>query len=135
MTPGLYGLEGFEKCGIYYYLTGITGILLWMEISEIIDSSKFTFPLLIKIGKNTKYIMIFHLFGFFILNCIFYFCYSMNMFNSFLSNFDVNSFFSNIYYSCTYEPRLIIVYLFFGISIPLLYSSAKEKICEILSKN
>ena len=137
LAPGLYGMVGFSYSGIFYFITGIIGIMFWLKISQMIDSMDYNLKCLINIGKNTKYIMTFHLFGYFILNCIIYVLAKNGYAMRYFQYFDKNKFFSSIYYTCTYEPRVILIYLTFGIVISMLLAyiltNIKEK-CEKLIK-
>lgn len=119
LGPGLYGIEGFEKCGLYYYITGVTGIALWLRITKIIATHFEENKILIYIGKNTKSIMAFYLLGFWLFNLILEWLYKYHHLKNFIEKFDPVSFHSQIYYTYTEEPRLIVFYVIFGVGISL----------------
>ena len=121
LSPGLYNLSDFGKTGFLYYCCGTTGILLWLRISRLIASIPYRSRLLIFIGKNTKYIMSFHIFGFFLLNCLFYLIHSLGASPAFITDFEPTEFFSDLFfYRCSQDnPRVLVLYFFAGMALSL----------------
>ena len=121
LSPGLFDLSGFGKIGFLYYCCGVTGISLWLRISRLIASIPYKSRLLMFIGKNTRYIMSFHIFGFFLLNCLFYLICSMGGSAAFLTDFRPAQFFTDLFfYRCSQDnPRILILYFLAGMAVSL----------------
>ena len=121
LSPGLFDLSSFGKIGFLYYCCGTTGILLWLRISRLIASIPHKSRLLVFTGKNTKYIMSFHIFGFFLLNCLFYLIYSLGTPAAFLTDFDRARFFDDLFfYRCSQDnPRVLVLYFLAGMAVSL----------------
>ena len=122
LSPGLYNLSNLGRMGIVYMAAGITGILLWLRIAKIIASVPHRSKLLLFIGSNTKYIMSFHLFGYFLLNTLFCFLVEHHIGTGFLSGFDKQQYLSHVYYVCLNNPRLLVLYFLAGMVFSLLLS-------------
>ena len=124
LTFGLFELKDFGNTGISFYVAGILGIALWLRIATLLASYPKKITILAIIGNNSKYIMLFHVFGFFILNTIWF---GLTHIISLLE-FDKEQFFSQIYYCASGIPQISLVYLVFGIGFSLLLVLLIEKI-------
>ena len=123
LSYGLYSLVDFGSTGILFYLSGITGIALWLRISSLLATHPRKSRLLLRIGDQTKEIMFFHLTGFFILNSLIYIALRLWPYNgehaAQIINFDKDLFFSSVYYA----PDVVgfpLLYLVFGVGFSLL---------------
>ena len=119
-NPGLYNLVYFDHTGILYFLSGITGIALWLRISRNLASIPYRSRCLVFIGQHTREIMSFHLFGYFLLNTVFYLLYSGGMALSWLGGFDPEQYHQRIYYSYLDNPRFLLLYFISGMLFSLL---------------
>lgn len=119
LSPGLYALLDFNYTGHNFFLAGLTGTFLWLRISRLISLIPARSRLLIFIGKNTKYIMSFHVFGAFVLNYIFSLLYKARIGMTFLQDFSPQRFRSYLYYACVGNPRMILMYFFAGLFFSL----------------
>jgi len=128
LSPGLYGMIGFEPYGYDYFLGGITGIALFLRISRILASTARRSRLILFISENTKYIMEFHVFGFFLLNALFGILSKTSFLSSFLSSFSSARWHSYLYYALFENPRMIPLYLITGLGISLIIA----KIMQVL---
>lgn len=134
LAPGLYGIVDFWGNGIGYFITGITGIAFWLRIAKIVKEHFEVNKFVLLISKSTRSIMSFHLFGFFILNCILNKLYNWNLLQNLNIDFEPANFKSHIYYTCTSEPRLILIYFLFGMGISLIMHDFWLKI-EMINNN
>ncbi len=119
---GLYMLDGFGRTGFLYFYAGITGILLWLRISRLLDSALKSSRVIRLIGQNTKYIMSFHLLGFFVLNLLFLLLYNQGIAMNFLGKFDPEGLYADPFYYW-YQgggPRFIPLYFLAGMGLSLL---------------
>ena len=121
LDAGLWGVrDGFHWHGLTFYIEGIIGVAFWLRISEWIAMIPKQFKLLAFIGKNTKWIMSFHLFGFFATNTIIYLMLrNNNGLNLLRAIFDTGKYKSQIYY-CVSNKQFRIIYLFSGIGVTYL---------------
>jgi len=112
-------VNGFAHSIFLPYLTTLTGIAFWLriakELTPILKSSRFIQYL----GTHTFSVMMHHLLGFFLLNCIF----KLLMYvHECFASFDLVSFATDIYY--TYLPNGMgefkWLYLAAGLSVSLL---------------
>ena len=119
---GLYGLVGFGRTGFLYYAAGITGILLWLRISRILDGALKNSRLVMLVGNSTKYIMSFHLLGFFLLNLLFLLLHSLGAVPGFLGKFNPEGLYADPFYYWYQEggPRFIPLYFLAGMGFSLL---------------
>lgn len=120
LSPGLYALVSFESFGYNYFPVGITGIALWLRISTILASLPSRSRLLLFIGANTKYIMFFHVFGWFLLNAVFMGLHKLKVLPVFLNDFSVQTYKSYLYYVCNSKPRMTVLYFLAGMGFSLL---------------
>lgn len=134
LSPGLYGLVGFEPYGYDYFLGGITGIALFLRISRILASTAKRSRLILFISENTKYIMEFHVFGFFLLNALFSVLSKTELFSPFLSVFRNARWHSYLYYTLFDNPRMIPFYLIAGIGISLIIAKIMQVIKTLVRK-
>ena len=134
MSPGLYQLVDFDRTGILYILTGITGIALWLRVSRIIASAPKPSRFITFVGKNTRDIMAFHPFGFFLLNTVFYFLIRLGAAQSVLAGFQTDLYRSRIYYLYTDNPRFVILYFAAGMGFSFLMIYLIRKIRGMLRK-
>ena len=119
---GLYSLVGFGRTGFLYFCAGITGILLWLRISRILDEIRKPGRLVRFIGRNTKYIMAFHLLGFFALNLLLLLMYNLGFAANILGRFNPEELYADPFYYW-YQgagPRLIPLYFLAGMGVSLL---------------
>lgn len=128
LTFGLYGIKDFVNAGIPYYITGMTGIAFWLRISRILSSSSKESTFVTYIGQHTKSIMMFHLSGFFILNCLIHVISKVLDISRIFYNFNYDKFHSNFYYTAADNPRAVLFYLIFGIGFSLIISMIVDKI-------
>ena len=129
-TFGLWGLDQFDDAMVSFYAAGILGIALWLRIAAILATLPKKLNLLLLIGNETKNIMFFHLFGFFILNVLLYF-------SSFVTGFfglEKEKFFTHIYYTTSNIGQMALIYLAFGIGISLAIAVFLNKIKGIFQK-
>ena len=127
---GLYGLAGFGRTGIFYFIAGITGILLWLRISRLLDGALKSSRLVCFIGRNTKYIMSFHLLGFFALNLLLMLLHNQGIAPDILGEFDPEQLYINPFYF-SYQaggPRFILLYFLAGMGVSLLLAWAIEAV-------
>ena len=120
LSPGLFGMVYFEVIGYDYFLAGLTGIALYLRITRILATIPRQSRVIKFIGGNTKYIMAFHVFGFFLLNCFFRFLYEHNAEHILLIDFKPEVFRSYLYYACVENPRMILLYYLAGMAFSLL---------------
>lgn len=117
LDSGLWGItNGFRFYGLAFYVEGMVGIIFWLRISEFIAQIPQKFKSLIFIGKNSKWIMSFHLFGYFILNTLIYLILKIANSSKINDLFNVNSYKTQIYY-CVPMKQMCILYLAFGLLI------------------
>ena len=120
LSPGLYGLVGFESFGYDYFLAGLTGVALYLRISRILSRIPGRSRLILFLGSNTLYIMSFHILGFFLLNALFRLLQNVPLFSGLLAGFSSGRWHSYLYYTLTENPRMIPLYLLAGIVISAL---------------
>lgn len=117
LDSGLWGItNGFRFYGFAFYIEGIIGITFWLRISEFIAQIPQKFKSLIFIGKNSKWIMSFHLFGYFVMNTLIYLALKISGKISQNALFDVGRYKTQIYY-CIPKKQLAILYILFGLVI------------------
>ena len=122
LGPGLYGLVDFGTTGETFFIGGLIGVALWLRITRVLASTRNQSRLMIFIGNNTKYIMGFHVFGMFLLNAIFLVLHENHLLEVLLFDFNKTYYKSYLYYSCTENPRMILVYFFGAMGFSLLFS-------------
>lgn len=120
LSPGLYGLVGFEAFGYDYFLAGLTGVALYLRISRLLSSIPGRSRLVLFAGSNTLYIMAFHITGFFLLNALFSLIKNAAPLSVFLRDFQTARWHAYLYYTLTEDPRMIPLYLISGVGISLL---------------
>lgn len=130
LTYRLYGLLDFDALGIPFYIAGILGIAFWLRIAKIAAEYPKTIRPLAHIGRNTKYIMMFHLLGFFLLNLVLYLIELLTK----RGILDKEAFFSKIYYTATDIRPMIFVYLAAGLLVSLFAAFLIRHIKGILRK-
>ncbi|MBR5110087.1 MAG: acyltransferase family protein [Clostridia bacterium] len=119
LSPELYALIGFGKTGYAYFIGGLTGLLLWLRISALAASVPRKSGLLSFIGKNTMYIMGLHTFAWFLFNTLLHALRGRYPFRALLSGFS-SAHYQTLYYCCTKNPRMILLYYAVGMALPLL---------------
>ena len=117
---GLYGIKDMVNSGVPFYITGITGTAFWLRISRILSSNTKESKLVSYIGQNTKSIMMFHLFGFFLLNCLITVISKAVDISRIFYNYNNDRFHSDLYYTAAENPRATLFYLIFGIGFSLI---------------
>lgn len=109
------------------FLFGFFGIAFWLRISKILVPIFKDSKIVNMISKNTFSIMIHHMFGFFILNLLWYFL--AKNFN-FIDGFNFNKFYTSPDY--LYLPKKLFqfatLYVVFGIGFSLIVSYFESKI-------
>gem|GEM_PF-6584206 len=117
LDSGLWGItNGFRFHGLAFYIEGTIGIAFWLRISEFIAQIPQKFNSLIFIGKNSKWVMSFHLFGYFVMNSLSYVALKISGKISRNVFFDVGRYRTQIYY-CVLKKQLAIIYVLFGLFI------------------
>ena len=134
LSPGLFDLEDFGRMDWVYFASGITGIALWLRVSKLIASIPRKSKSLMFIGANTKYIMAFHVLGWFLLNNLMAFLVSNHILGSLLSEFSSGWYHTFLYYAQTDNPRMIILYYLAGMSFPLLIAKIVQIVAGWLKK-
>lgn len=131
LTYRLYGLLDFDAAGVPFYIAGILGIAFWLRIAKIVAEYPKPVRPLVQIGRNTKYIMMFHLLGFFLLNLILYGIDALTKGNL----LDAEAFSTQIYYTATDEmPPMILLYLAAGLSVSLFAAFLIRRIKALFRK-
>lgn len=109
------------------FIVGILGILFWLRISKILVPALKNSRLVNYISRNTYSIMIHHLFGFFVLNTLWF---TLSKIFSFIDHFNVNMYKNYIYY--IYLPKNLIqfriLYVIFGIGVSLIIAFTTSKL-------
>ena len=107
------------------YLVGYLGILFWLRIAKILEPITMNSKSINCISNNAYSIMVHQFLGFFILKCIYG---SLSKITPLFSTFSFISFKSNIWYY--YYPKdsiFLILYLVFGLIIPILINTILTK--------
>lgn len=120
-------VTGFSSSIFLPYLTTFTGIALWLriakELTPLLSKSRFVTYL----GTHTFSVMMHHLLGFFLVNCVFSL---LSTTKEAFAEFDRTLFTTDIYY--VYLPYGMLeikwLYLSVGLALPLLLSLAGDKI-------
>lgn len=120
LTPGLFGLWNMGKTGAVFFIGGVTGILLWLRVSSLLASLPWRSRLVTFIGKNTKTVMITHIFCWFLLNTLLFHLHKMNHNGILVSDFSRKWYHSFMYYCSIGNPRMILLYYLVGMGLPLL---------------
>ena len=120
LSPGLYGLIGFESFGYDYFLAGLTGVALYLRISRLLSLIPGKSRFVLFFGTNTLYVMSFHILGFFLLNALLDQIRRIPAISVFMEYFDNGLWHRYLYYTFTHDPRMIFLYLLAGVGISLL---------------
>ena len=120
LEPGLWGLVGFDRWGIGFYLLGANGIALYLRLARLLAPAAARSRLILSIGRHTRQIMSCHLFGFFCLNTLLLALHRLGRFGMLIGMFDEAAYTSKIYYTCTADTRMIPLYFAAGIAVSLL---------------
>ena len=86
------------------------------------------------IGTNTKYIMCFHVFGFFVVNALFSFLYSHKICMTLLSGFSIRTWKSYLYYAHTDNPRMVLLYFLGAMGVSLLLALGIDRVKKLGKK-
>jgi len=116
----LVTLNWYGRVGIVSIIASLSGIAFWLRISRILASIPARSRLVMFIGDNTKYIMSFHLFVYFLVNLAFNHLRSIPGAGYYLSAFDEEKFRTSVYYVCNDNPRTILIYFAAGMAVSLL---------------
>ncbi len=119
LNPQLYEMTGFDKFGCNMLIAGITGTALWLRISRLLAKIPIRSRLVIFIGSNTKYIMAFHIVGFFLVNCKFMHMHERGIAPDFIGSFSPERFHTYLYYFCVDNVRVVIIYFIAGMAVSL----------------
>lgn len=128
-------VTGFAHSIFLPYLTTITGIAFWLriakELTPVLRNSRFVTWL----GTHTFSVMMHHLMGFFLLNCVFAALSGMSM-SERLAGFDYTLFTTDIYYVFLPDgmPEWKWLYLAMGLLLPFGISFAGKKILSLYRK-
>lgn len=122
-------VTGFAHSVFLPYLTTITGIAFWLriakELTPILQKNRFVTYL----GTHTFSVMMHHLMGFYLLNCVFA---MLSNISERFADFDYNLFTTDIYY--VFLPDGMSewkwVYLAVGLTLPLCISLLGEKLFQ-----
>ena len=105
------------------FIVGYIGILFWNRIAKILTPVLSDSKFVMTISRNTYDIVIHHLMGCFILNCIYY-----KLSNTLFRDFNTQAFKSEIFYY--YLPKglnnFLILYVIFGFAFPLIIIQIKK---------
>ena len=115
-------MEWLGRTGIVSLIVGMNGIALWLRISRILSMIPKRSRLVVFIGDSTKYIMSFHLMGYFLVNCFFNVLYRVPDARVYIEGFDRERFLSEVYYACNANPRTVVIYMAAGLAFSLLLS-------------
>lgn len=126
-------VTGFAHSILLPYLTTITGIAFWLriakELTPLLSKNRFV----IYLGTHTFSVMMHHLMGFFLLNCVFA---ALSGVSERFADFDHMRFTTDIYY--VFLPDGMSewkwLYLAAGLAIPLGISYIGNKLFSILKK-
>ena len=128
-------VTGFANSAIVPFITVTTGVMFYFSLSRILvlvleklkGKGTKLLEIICAIGRESKAIMLHHIFIVFLINCLLYFFY-MN--GAGFGSFDVSSFLSDVYY--VYGRGLFDgpkwIYLILCVMIPVLFSILGKKI-------
>lgn len=120
-------VTSFANNPVVPYITIITGIALWLRISEILARIPGEHKLTDYIGSHTMEICLFHLTGWLVVGSVFYILYK---YCGAFSDFDVNRFFGDVYYA--YCPNggefYKWIYVIVSFALPLGIAFLKDKL-------
>ena len=119
LSPELFALVNFGKTGVVYFIGGLTGVMLWLRVSALVASMPRRSRLLTFMGENTLYVMGLHAFSWFLLNSLLHLLHTRYPRLALLSGFS-STHYQTLYYCCTKNPRMILLYCAVGIALPLL---------------
>jgi len=114
------------------FLVGFLGIAFWLRIAKILEPITMNSKLINCISNNAYPIMTHQFLGFFILKCIYGI---LSKITPLFSTFSFVNFKSNIWYY--YYPKnqvFLILYLIFGLTIPILINTIIIKTKSIIEK-
>ena len=120
-------VTGFSHSVFLPYLTTVTGIAFWLriarEMTPLLKKSRF----IMYLGTHTFSVMMHHLFGFFLINCVFA---ALSFVSVRFADFDFSLFTTDIYYVFLPDGMNEIkwLYLAAGLALPLAISFIGEKI-------
>lgn len=122
-------VTGFAHSIFLPYITTFTGIAFWLriakELTPVLKNSRFVQYL----GTHTFSVMMHHLMGFFLVNCVF--CLLADV-HEWFAGFDMALFTTDIYY--TYLPNGMSEIKWLYLAVGLAVSLGIAKVGEILSK-
>ena len=115
------------------FVLGFIGIAFWLRVSKILVPILKNSKLVNLISKNTFSIMMHHLAGFFVLNCI----WALLAYNlDFITGFNFSEFKSTIWYF--YLPKELnnfkVIYVVFGISFSMFIKYIEDKVVLLLKQ-
>lgn len=114
-------VTGFAHSIFLPYLTTITGIAFWLRVAKVLTPVLNRSRFVIYLGTHTFSVMMHHLMGFFLVNCVFA---GLSSINERFSGFDHSLFISDIYY--VFLPNGMgewkWIYLAAGLALPLCIS-------------
>lgn len=110
------------------YITSMTGIMLWLRISKILEKSLKDSKIVKLIGKNTWSIMMHHQLCVFMVTCFIYI-----VLNNKISGFNFEAFKVDPWYVYnSNDSRLLFIYAVIGIIIPISIKIIIEKLINTI---
>ncbi len=118
LSPELYALVNFGKTGYAYFLGGLTGLMLWLRVSALVASLPRQSRLIAFAGENTLAIMGLHTFAWYLFNTLLKALRVQGGNLALVSGFSSVQY-QTLYYCCTKNPRMILLYYAVGMALPL----------------
>ena len=115
------------------YITSLTGIWINLQLAKILAAQTTSYNMLINIGKNSFSIMVHHLFGYWILNTVYY---SMSIYGlSIFKSFDSANYLNNIYYAYPINgwSDSMLIYIVFALLISFFIKRIVEYISHVIT--
>ena len=133
LSPELYALVNFGKTGYPYFIGGLTGLMLWLRVSALAASLPRKSRLIAFIGETTLYIMGLHTFSWYLFNSLIKLLRPRAAQSALISGFSsVNA--QTLYYCCTKDPRMILIYYVVGMALPLLCAWLMKSLFRFLRR-
>ena len=126
-------VTGFAHSVFLPYLTTVTGIAFWLRVAKELTPLLSKSRLVMYLGTHTFSVMVHHLMGFFLLNCIFA---VLSGVSERFTDFDYARFTTDIYYVFLPDgmQEWKWLYLIVGLTLPLGISYIGNKTVSILKK-
>lgn len=126
-------VSSFANAPFVPYLTVITGIAFWLRVAGLIEKMPYLASKMAAIGRNTYSIMMHHIFAFFLVKAVFF---ALSVFTPLCAEFDAEMFFTeiNFIYLPVGAEAGKWIYLFAGISFPLLLAEAQRCCAKVFGR-